>query len=333
MKLISIKRLSLCLVILALCSCGVTKKPLQPVLEKRVQNIEIAKIETGNVLMIQQVNPVILAMGSTGQLLDTAIVAQRAHEYKQAAGPVNQMCTEMFEKSLLKALARKGIAANSSGKRYWDYYKGKQKEQNGNIGAILRIELKNVGFWSRSMVDAYRPSILVMAELIEPGSRKVLYSDSFTLGIDMTSTKVMMALYGEINMLPAPRNSKSYKSFAKLVKNPEQSRNALLKTVSAAARHMAKGLNGEGRFIAKTYAKTAAQVQIATSNDLIVNVYNARTRKAPSIRSQILYKVNKGHVMTQMQKKGEWLYVRLENGKKAWAHQSIFLKQDETIIN
>ena len=331
MHFITIKRVALCLALLTLCSCGVVKKPLQPVLEKRIENIEIAKVETGKVLMIQQVNPVILAMGSSGLLLDTAIVAQRAHEYRQSAGPVNQMCTEVFEKSLVRALAQKRIKAKASGKRYWDYFKGKQKERNSSIGGILKVELKNVGFWSKSPLDPYRPSILVMAQLIEPSSREILYSDTFTLGIDITSIQVMKFLYGEINMVPVPRRTKSFDSFALLVKKHRESRNELLKTVATAARHVAKGLNGEKRFITKTYAQTAAQVTIATSDSMIVNVYNARTRKAPNLSSKVVHRLKKGDVVTRMQKQGEWYYIRMKDGKTAWAHQSIFLRTNDKL--
>ena len=186
-------------------------------------------------------------------------------------------------------------------------------------------------FWSKSPLDPYRPSVLVMTELIDPVSRKILYSDTFALGMDITSLQVMKFLYGEINMLPAPRRSKSFKFFSTLVKNPRDSRNALLKTVAAAARHVAKGLNGEKRFIAKTYAQTAAQVKIATTDDMIVNVYNARTRKSPSLTSKIIHRLRKGDVVTRMQKQGEWFYVRMKDGKTAWAHHSIFLKINDKL--
>ncbi|NWF36063.1 SH3 domain-containing protein [Mariprofundus sp. KV] len=328
----SVKQLSLCLVILALCSCAAVKKPLQPVLESRVNHIEIAKVETGKVLMIQQVNPVILAMGSSGLLLDTAIVAQRANEYKQSAGEVNQMATSVFEESLLKNLSKKGIKAKSQKKYYWDYYKGEQKEATKKIDAILRVELKNLGFWSKSILDPYMPSVFVLAELIDPATREVLYSDRFTMGIDITSLQVMKFLYGDINIVPNLRKTPSYDSFDKLLKNPEQSRKALLRTVAAAARHMAKGLNGESKTIMKTYAKSAAQVQVATSDDLIVDVKGARARSGPSTKSKILRKLKKGTIATKMQQQGEWLYVRLQdNGSSAWVHHSIFLKGQEVV--
>jgi len=321
------KQISLCLALVLLCSCGVTKKPLQPVLEKRVVSIEIAKVETSNSLMIQQVNPVILAMGTSGLLLDTGMLIFRASRYKNSAGPVNQMCNETFEKSLLQALSQKGLQANTSKRDYWDYYRGKQKQLTKTIDTILRVELRNVGFWSKGPLDPYRPSIFVLAELIEPSSRKVLYSDRFTMGIDITSLQVMKYLYGDINILPEFRDAKSYDTFSKLINNPEQSRDALLKVVEAAAFHLAKGLNGEKEFITKTYAKSAAQIAMATTDNMVIDVERAAMRKAPNSRSRVLQNLNKGNVVTRMQKQGEWFYVRLQDHSTAWAHQSMFVEE------
>ncbi|WP_176961771.1 SH3 domain-containing protein [Mariprofundus sp. NF] len=304
-----------------------TKKPLQPVLEKRVVSIEIAKVETNKSLMIQQVNPVILAMGSTGLLLDTGMLIFRASKYRDSAGPVNQMCNETFEKSLLKALSQKGIQTKSSKRAYWDYYRGKQKQLTKTIDTILKVELRNVGFWSKGPLDPYRPSIFVLAELIEPSTRKVLYSDRFTMGIDITSLQVMKYLFGDINILPEFREAKSYKTFSKLINSPEQSREALLKVVEAAASHLAKGLNGEKEFITNTYAKSSAQILMATTDNMVIDVEHAAMRKSPNSKSRILQKLNKGNVVTRMQKQGEWVFVRLQDRSTAWAHQSMFVDE------
>ena len=318
---------------LLLCSCGVVKKPLQPLLKTRIASIEIAKIEPNKMLMIQQVNPVILAMGSSGLLIDTAMLIHRADRYKKHAGSINQICNTLFEESLLNALAQKGIETTSSDTPYWDYYRGKQKALTKQIGAILRVELRNIGFWSRGPLDPYRPSIFVLAELIEPSTRKVLYSDRFTIGIDVTSLQVMKYLFGDINMVPNSGNSESYKTFSKLINNPEQSRDALMQTVEAAARHLAKGLNGEKKFITETYARSAAQVHMATTSEMTVDLNDASIRRAPDDDSKVIQQLQKGDVVTRMQKQGDWYFVRLQDGSTAWAHHSIFVPGSEEPIH
>jgi len=315
--------------LLLLCSCGVSKKPLQPLLKTRIVNIEIAKIEKNKILTIQQVNPVILAMGSSGLLLDAALLIHRADRYKKHAGSINQICNTLFEESLLNALAQKGINTSSSNRAYWDYYRGKQKQQTKELDAILKIELRNVGFWSQGPSDPYRPSIFVLAELIEPSTRKVLFSDRFTIGIDVTSLQVMKYLFGDINMVSHTGNGESYETFSKLINCPEQSRDALFQTVQAAAHHLAKGLNGETKFISETYARSTAQVQMAVSGEMTVDLNSAEIRTAPDRDSEVIQQLQKGDVVTRMQKQGDWYFVRLQDGSSAWAHHSIFVPGSE----
>ncbi|WP_176958029.1 SH3 domain-containing protein [Mariprofundus sp. KV] len=321
------------MLLLLLCSCGLAKKPLQPLLETRIVNIEIAKIEKTKMLMIQQVNPVILAMGSSGILIDTALLIHRANRYTQHAGSINRICNTLFEESLLNALAQKGISTSSSNRAYWDYYRGKQKQLTKQMDAILKVELRNVGFWSRSPLEPYKPSIFVLAELIEPTTRKVLYSDRFTIGIDVTSLQVMKYLFGDINMVPYAGNAESYKTFSKLIDNPEQSRDALFQTVQAAARHLAKGLNGETKFIAETYARSNAQIQMAVNGEMTVDLNSAEIRTAPDSDSEVIQQLQKGDVVTRMQKQGDWYFVRLQDGSSAWAHHSIFVPGSEEPVH
>lgn len=319
--------------LLLLCSCGVTKKPLQPLLKTRIVNIEIAKIEKTKILTIQQVNPVILAMGSSGLLIDTALLIHRADRYKKHAGSINQICNTLFEESLLNALTQKGINTTSSNRAYWDYYRGKQKQRTEELDAILKIELRNVGFWSQGPSDPYRPSIFVLAELIEPSTRKILFSDRFTIGIDVTSLQVMKYLFGDINMVPLADSGESYQTFSKLINSPEQSRDALFQTVQAAARHLAKGLNGETKFISETYARSNAQVQMAVSGEMTVDLNSAEIRTAPDSNSEAVQQLQKGDVVTRMQKQGDWYFVRLQDGSTAWAHHSIFVPGSEEPIH
>ena len=318
---------------LLLCSCGVAKKPLQPLLKTRIASIEIAKIEPNKMLMIQQVNPIILAMGSSGLLIDTGLLIHRANQYKKHAGSINQQCNSLFQQSLLNALTQKGINTASSNRAYWDYYRGKQKQLTKQIGAILKVELRNVGFWSRNPLEPYKPSIFVLAELIEPTTREVLYSDRFTIGIDVTSLQVMKYLFGDINMVPNSGSAESYKTFSKLINSPEQSRDALFQTVQAAARHLAKGLNGEKKFITETYARSAAQVRMAVKGELTVDLNSAGLRNAPDDDSKVIQQLQKGDIVTRLQKQGDWYFVRLQDGSTAWAHHSIFVPGSEEPLN
>jgi len=226
-----------------LCSCGLAKVPLMPVLSADVKSIELAKIEVAHVLLIRRLNPIFAIMGSSGMVLDAVIVADHAHEYEKRAGSVNKMCINMFTQTLAQELTGRGYKIGLSQKAYWDYYKKSQKETLTRSDAILRIKIKQMGFWSKSLRAPFVPSLFVQAELIEPINRKVLYSDRFAVGLDAATLKIMALGFGKTAMLPVLDSTATYHDFSDLLEQPEQSRESLLAVVAQAARYIAKGFH------------------------------------------------------------------------------------------
>ncbi|RLL52246.1 hypothetical protein D8Y20_07545 [Mariprofundus sp. EBB-1] len=228
--------------VLMLCSCGAGMVPLKPYLVQDVKTIEVAQIEAGNSLLVRRVNPLFLAMGSSGLMADAVVVANHAFRYEQHAGPVHQMCVTLFEKTLLQALAAQGFQANSSNKRFWDYFKGSQKSLRESTDGLLHIRLQQMGFWSKAVDDGYFPSLMVVVEMIDPVSREVLYSDRFSMGIDLTSVKVMDVANGYSNILPLGQEFLPYENFNDLLEHADESRDDLLRVVSRAARYISQSL-------------------------------------------------------------------------------------------
>ena len=224
-----------------LCSCGLTRHPLKPVLTADVKKIEMAELEVNHVLLIRRLNPLFAVMGSSGMVLDAVVVAKRAYKYEKQAGPVNRMCIETFTKTLAQALHQRGFQVGLSQKPYWDYYKKKQQAILKRSDAIFRIKLKQMGFWSPGFRHPFTPSVFVQAELIEPQSRDVLYSDRFAIGMDAASLKLMSLNFGKASVLPNPDPAASYWSFNELLEKSDQSREALLQVITLAARRIAKG--------------------------------------------------------------------------------------------
>jgi len=232
-------RVILLLLLPVLGSCA--RHPLVPDLKAEVQHIEMARLEVNHILLIRQLNPLFAVMGSSGLLLDAAVVAGHARKYKKRAGAVNQMCIDLFTQTLAKALRDRGYEIGLSRNRYWDYYKKRQKPILDRTDAIFRIKLKQMGFWSPGLRHPFSPSVFVLAELIEPRSREILYSDRFAVGLDVASLKLMALKYGKASALPIPDPSATYNSFAELLEKSDQSREALLKVITLAARRIATG--------------------------------------------------------------------------------------------
>jgi len=229
-----------------LCSCGLTKPPLKPTLTADVKRIELAKLDANHIVLIRRLNPLFAVMGSSGMVLDAAVVANHAYSYEKRAGPVNQQCLELFTKTLAEELTLRGYHVGLSRLDYWQYYRKKQQALLARTDGVLRIVIKQMGFWSKGLTKPFLPSIYVQAELIDPVSREVLYSDRFAMGLDKGSLQVMSLGFGKTRSLPLPDPDAHYAKFADLLEQAEQSRKALLRVVALSAREIAAGFRAIG---------------------------------------------------------------------------------------
>lgn len=60
-----------------------------------------------------------------------------------------------------------------------------------------------------------------------------------------------------------------------------------------------------------------------------VRVRSARVREEPSLDAAVEYGLSQGEIVSANFKRGVWLYVEREDGKRGWAHQSLFLESYE----
>jgi len=231
-------------VLFLLASCGMSKQALQPTLTEPVHRIELAMLEVDQILMIRQLNPIFMMMGSSGVLLDAARLSQNNNRYKEEAGPVRRMCEDLFRQTLMQNLSSLGYVVHASGKPYWDYFKPSQRAILAQTDAILRIRFKQVGFISKGLESDYVPSAYVYAELIHARTRKVLYSDRFAIGVGHSLMQMAAMSEGEIKPFALPGASVSYESLKDLLAHPEQSREALLGTTALAAMRVVEGFRG-----------------------------------------------------------------------------------------
>ena len=230
------------LLLLLSASCASNRDVLHPTLTAPVHSIEFANLETDKILMIRQLNPVFMVMGSTGMLLDNLVVEQNSANYEAEAGPVHAACMQEFKKTLMQEISSLGYSVHASGKKYWDYYKPSQKELRRQTDGILRIRFKQVGFIAKGLESDYVPSAYVSAELVDPDTRKVLYSDRFAIGIDDSIVKIAAMSEGKISSIIMPDTDVSYENIKDLLAHPQESRNALVQIAALAARHVAEGL-------------------------------------------------------------------------------------------
>lgn len=226
--------------LLLMTACASMHEPLQSRVPSSTNIIDVAAIEVDAEIKIRRLS-VLSVLGSSGLVLDNALMVAQREEYQKKAGEVGKEAVARFKESLLSQLKSSGYVIRDSGISYWDYYKGKHGKLRQSSGGILRIQLKHVGFWSNSMNNPYQPSVIAIAELIDPESRKTLYRDRFAIGFNKKEMKMFSAYFGEVKVVRGDAEA-AYEHFRDLVAAPEESREALLKTAETAATILADGL-------------------------------------------------------------------------------------------
>jgi len=103
--------------------------------------------------------------------------------------------------------------------------------------AVLVISMQTVGFWAESVNTAYRPEIRVVAALAETDTRKMIYAETFTYGVDYLGSDA-------IQIEPEPKYS--YADFKSLERNTRRAFEGLRKGASVIASRVAVALAPPG---------------------------------------------------------------------------------------
>lgn len=238
--------------LLFLSGCAKMHPPLQTVLKKDIRHIDVAALEFDHKLRIRRFTPLLLLMGSSGMLLENFIVATQGYQYAEKAGNVGLECSKAFKSTLIHRLQQAGYIVHDRNERYKDYFKSSRKAIREQTDAILRIKMKQIGFWSDGVGHDYHASALILAELIEPAGRNVIYRNRFVIGISPKNAKLLKEYFGETELVTRSDKIPSFRNFKTLLANPEESRFDLLNVMAMAARKISNDLrpNGERTIIA-----------------------------------------------------------------------------------
>ncbi|QTA89793.1 VWA domain-containing protein [Desulfonema magnum] len=74
---------------------------------------------------------------------------------------------------------------------------------------------------------------------------------------------------------------------------------------------------------------SSSQPPKLSENKVTLKVNAGRIRKAPSLQSDIKFSLKKGSTVSVIDKKEEWLHIRLDDGRTGWSHQRLFSLSDQ----
>ncbi|MDX8394842.1 MAG: hypothetical protein R8K22_00335 [Mariprofundaceae bacterium] len=227
---------------LMLSSCALHNKPLQTRIHTGNNIIDVAKLEIDSDIKIRRFNLLFGLMGSSGMLLENAAMMVNRDKYQKKAGLTGKQCSQAFQAMLIKKLKATGYSVRDTNISYWDYYKQRNNELRQTSGGLLRIRLKQVGFWASGIRSPYVPSIIAFVELIEPRSRKILYRTRFAIGFKETEQKIFSYAIGHFKLVNHPETQPLYKDMHDLLDNISASQGYLLRTMEFAASHIVQEL-------------------------------------------------------------------------------------------
>ncbi len=221
--------------------------PLKTQLNKELRHIDVAALEFDDKVKIRRLSPLLLLMGSSGMVMDNIIVEAQGHEYRQKVGSVGIECGKIFKSTLIHRLEKSGYVVHDRNEPYWNYFKPSRKAIRQQTDAILRINMEQVGFWANGMTQPYQASALVVAEMVDPKTRKTLYRNRFVIGLSPKDVRILKDYIGTTELVERSSNIPTFKNFDTLLANGEESRFDLLNVVALAARKISNDLKPEAR--------------------------------------------------------------------------------------
>jgi len=100
-----------------------------------------------------------------------------------------------------------------------------------------------------------------------------------------------------------------------------------------------KGVTPESKKTALKKIESGAPSYVAPSRPspeieetVTLKVGIGRVREGPSLDSKIKFRLKKGEAVSVIEKKHAWYHVELDDGRTGWAHQSLFLKSNQTQV-
>lgn len=82
------------------------------------------------------------------------------------------------------------------------------------------------------------------------------------------------------------------------------------------------GETQKGKPFSDVYPQPSSDIK----KHVVVKVDKGRIRESPSLKSEIEFLLQKGTIVSVIKTKGDWLFIRLKDNRKGWAHRSLFDK-------
>jgi len=199
-----------------------------------IHNIVISKIEFEQKITLRRYNPIYAIIGVSGLITEQLAMEQKSARYKARVGDVVPECKAFILQQIVSGLQAQGYHVETVKTGYWQTLKRLHTAQLADADAIMRVRIKRLGFRAESINAAYQPSIMLSVELIETGSRKVLYKKDLGIGYKPSGYRLTSIEYD--------RSQYTYPSLINLLQHAKESKQGIFIALSHTAEQITHDL-------------------------------------------------------------------------------------------
>ncbi|WP_238701699.1 hypothetical protein [Mariprofundus erugo] len=236
--------MALLLLIQGACATHTSHLTMDKSTQKSVRVIGIPQITVSNKIDIRQENPVYAVIGISAKVVQQLAREAKRIQYGEANPNLLQQCVDQMREGMKARLRKQGYIVKDLDMTYWQALAGyrKQNKAVAGIDALLRIEIKQFGYFSGSPYKPYRPGMVMVSDLVSMDERKPLASNVYNIGFDREDISLFSFRVNYATSVYVADPKYFYKNFDTLLAHAEQSSGGLKYVARVAAETVAGDL-------------------------------------------------------------------------------------------
>ncbi|WP_018294962.1 hypothetical protein [Mariprofundus ferrooxydans] len=234
----------LLLMMQAACATHTSHLTMDRSTQKSVRVIGLPQIQVNRQIDIRQENPVYAIIGITAKMVQQLARQAKRVQYRDENPALLQQCLNQMRAGIKQRLRQQGYIVKDLDMTYWQALSGYRKNDKRveGVDALLRIDIKQFGYFSGSPFKPYRPGMVMVADLVSTDDRKTLASNVYNVGFDREDVSLLSFRVDYATSVYVADDHYFYKNFDTLLSKAKQSAGGLKFVARVAAESVAGDL-------------------------------------------------------------------------------------------
>ncbi|MBF0282749.1 MAG: hypothetical protein HQM07_09315, partial [Zetaproteobacteria bacterium] len=240
-----------------LTSCSSTApKHFSTQFNQPIAHIAIANIDYDYKIDIRQENALFMMLGSTGMMLKQVAMESNKQSYMAENEALGQECALRLRQLLRQQLRSHGYQVHESNMDYWHTmrYLHQAKVEQANpkrrVDAVLRVQIKHLGYWSSSYDHPYQPAAMLVVSLVSPINKKIFFSKNIAIADTKSAAYTQIINKQWVDLLSGKIPEKFiYHNVYHLLDHAQQSSHGLHHIIHIAAKHISDAIKPDQQLV------------------------------------------------------------------------------------